>query len=151
MGLAAELGTGQATSSAPKASEVAPQQDQPARIKAFLADKDGNRQDDFPAWNEYKRIAGDTSVSRELFVDMLKAEPMLCDAIGGDAGQLLRLFGERVDALKKLCNQRSGQPVQGAQAENTAVTWPQIITLALIAARPEVTEQVCRDRIGFLS
>ena len=144
-GLAAEPGTGQATSSAPEASEVAPQQDPPARITAFLADKDGARQHDFPAWNEYKEIAGDIPVSRALFADMLKAEPALCDAIGGDADQLQRLFEERVNALKKLCSQRPVRPAQGGEAENTTVTWPQITALALVAARPEVTEQVCRD------
>jgi len=136
---------GQVSGTSPEVLNASSQIEQPARITAFLADKDGTRQHDFPAWNEYKIIAGDTPVSRELFADMLKAEPVLCDAIGGDAGQLQQLFGERVIALKKLCDQRPGQPAQAAQAENPAVTWPQIVTLALVAARPEVTEQVCRD------
>ena len=48
-----------------------------ARMTAFLAEEKGKPAADFPAWIDYRKIAGDTPVSRRLFGDMLRAEPEL--------------------------------------------------------------------------
>ena len=70
-----------------------------ARMAAFLADKDGKQAHDFPAWNDYREIVGDTPDSHRLFVEMLKAEPKLCAAIGGDAKRLAGLLTKRATKL----------------------------------------------------
>src|SRR5207248_1180738 len=58
--------------------------DRSAQIAAFLADPDGKQPHDVPAWNEYRKTVGEDKVARALFIEMLKAQPNLCAAIGGD-------------------------------------------------------------------
>lgn len=77
-----------------------PETDQPGRIAAFLADKEGKQAHDFPAWNEYRKLLGDTPASRGVFAEMLVAEPKLFAATGGDAERLEDLFNYRVRTLE---------------------------------------------------
>jgi hypothetical protein len=73
--------------------------DQSAVIAAFLADADGKQEHDFPAWNDFRQLVGDSQVSRALFAEMLKAEPELCAAVGGGAKRLNELLLNRVHTL----------------------------------------------------
>jgi len=120
--------------------------DQRARIAAFLADKGGNQPHDFPAWNEYKKIVGDTSASRSVFADMLRAEPDLCAAVGGDPKWLAEQFVKRVDVLKQMVDRRSNVVVEGNTIVDYGITLSQMAAIIFVAARHDVTTRVNRDR-----
>jgi hypothetical protein len=70
-----------------------------ARIAAFLADTEGKQTHDLPAWNAYRKAVGDAPAARTLFIDMLKAEPELCDAVGGSPARLEELLAKRLHDL----------------------------------------------------
>ena len=53
-----------------------------------FADQKSKQDSDFPAWSEYRKVVGDTPITRQLFGEMLAAEPELCAAVGGDPGRL---------------------------------------------------------------
>jgi hypothetical protein len=79
------------------APKAAAEQAAPA-IAGFLADSEGRRPHDFPAWNDYRKLVGDTPATRAVFADMLRTEPELCAAMGGDTESLAKLLGQRIDA-----------------------------------------------------
>ncbi|MFZ1935654.1 MAG: hypothetical protein WCB27_14345 [Thermoguttaceae bacterium] len=105
---AAEPGTShsQATSPQTEAAIGSAPSNPSLRIVAFLADTDGKQTHDFPAWNDYRQVVGDSPASRAVFADMLKAESGLCAVIGGDPKHLAEALAQRVNALHALLHQR---------------------------------------------
>ena len=83
----------------PAASGFAEPSDQASAIAAFLADKDGRQAHDFPAWNDFRGVAGDSAAARAVFVAALRADPKLCAAIGGDPQPLATALGANIDRL----------------------------------------------------
>ena len=57
------------------------------RLKAFLADDEGEQDHDLPGWKRYRESVGTDKVARELFVKMQQAEPglMISAAAGKEA------------------------------------------------------------------
>jgi hypothetical protein len=125
-------------------SSVSPQ-DQRASIAAFLADKEGKQTHDFPVWNDYKKIVGDTPASRGVFAEMLRAEPELCAAVGGDSKRLVEEFIKQVDALQYMVHHRTNVVIEGNTIVDYGVTLPQMTAIILVAARSDVTSHVNRD------
>jgi hypothetical protein len=91
--------------------------DHSAQIAAFIADPDGKQSHDFPAWNGYRKIVGEDKPSRWLFIEMLKVEPQLCGAIGGDPMALNSVLDDRAKALSgtvlRIARDRSGRTSRG--------------------------------------
>ena len=126
-----------------------------ARIAVFLADAEGKQTHDCPAWNDYRKAVGDGPAARVLFVEMLKAEPELCDAVGGDAERLndllaqrLHVLAERVKSGRELFGQwawrvlpkkgKNGSKLaQDADAES-CVALGSVAAIVFVAAHPEV-------------
>jgi hypothetical protein len=51
-----------------------------ARLARFAADEDGSEGLTLPGWDRYRSLVGDDTTSRELFVEMQRAEPDLLEA-----------------------------------------------------------------------
>ncbi len=103
--------------------------DERERMTAFLADRKGRRGSGFPAWIDYRRVVGDTPVTRRLFGRMLAAEPDLCAAVGGDPKRLADLLALRAAALDDSDSIRRGHYRAGLG---------DVAALFLVAARSDV-------------
>jgi hypothetical protein len=68
-------------------------EDMKARLDTFLADADGKYDHDLPGWNEFKKVAGTTAGSRELFTEMMNDPTnraiLMAFGSGADVGVLL--------------------------------------------------------------
>jgi HEAT repeat protein len=102
---------------------------QTARMTSFLSDRQGKPPSDYPAWVEFRKLAGDTAASRQLFGDMLAAEPGLCDCVGGDPRRLGDLLAQRLRALNDSDSIRRQHYTAGLG--NVAAVF-------FVAARPDV-------------
>src|SRR5262249_62338463 len=51
------------------------------RLGAFSADFDGRQKQTLPAWNEFSAQFGSSRLTRQLFVEMQRAEPELLEAL----------------------------------------------------------------------
>jgi hypothetical protein len=99
------------------------------RMVAFLADREGKQGCDFPAWIDYRKAVGDSPASRQLFGDMLAAEPELCAGIGGDPKRLAELLAQRLGALDDSDKIRRGRYKAGLG---------DLAAVFFVAARPDV-------------
>ena len=69
------------------------------RLAAFIADVNGTRDHDLPAWKRYRESIGNTRIARTLFVSMIREEMPLLQAF--ESGRKLEeLFSERVKSLQ---------------------------------------------------
>ena len=99
------------------------------RMVSFLADQKGKQGTDFPAWSEYRKVVGDTPITRQLFGEMLAAEPELCAAVGGDPGRLGELLAQRAAMLNDSDSIMRGHYKAGLG---------NVAAMFLAAARPDV-------------
>jgi hypothetical protein len=82
----------------------AAQEDLNARLETFLADTEGKYDHDLGGWNEFRKIAGNSSASRATFVELLK-EPVnrsLVLAVGGSPQELGRLVAARKNEIYQM-------------------------------------------------
>ena len=106
------------------------------RMAAFLSDGKGKPASDCPAWAEYRKVVGDTPVTRQLFGRMLAAEPELCAALGGDPGHVADLLALRAAELNNTDSVRRGRYSAGL---------PNIAAIFLAAASPDVASRFGND------
>lgn len=67
-----------------------------ARLATFIEDDDAPQRDyDFPGWNAYRSIVGGDRAARELFAEMLRAEPELLTLLDGEVEPLSRAVAAR--------------------------------------------------------
>ena len=124
-----------------------PPADVAARIAAFVADKDGKQAHDFPAWNDYREVVGDTPDSRRLFAEMLRAEPELCAAIGSNPKRVARLVDERVKRLKE----RPKAIVEGNRLVGFRPNMGNVATIILVAGQHDVASLVDEQAVDACS
>ncbi len=65
------------------------------RVAAFLADPDDTKSHGLVGWPRFTSLVGKDRRSREMFVRLYDAEPLLLDALGGDARRLNEVFVAR--------------------------------------------------------
>ncbi len=108
----------------PQACAAAAPLEQRALIAAFLADTERRQSHDFPAWNQFREIVGDTPHSRAIFSDMLRAEPELLAAVAGEPKQLGQVLTDRVRTLER-----------ASRSKRDAARMENILAVALAASR----------------
>lgn len=72
-----------------------------ARLAAFSRQDVDESVSPLPGWERFRRDVGEDSVSRELFVQMVRAEPHLFEAAEGDPRALGPLLQQRCDQLQQ--------------------------------------------------
>jgi hypothetical protein len=72
------------------------------RLEAFAADIKGEKDHGLPAWNRFAELHGSGGDSRQLFVDIFRAEPELLKALQIDPKQAGDLVASRIFQLQQL-------------------------------------------------
>lgn len=70
------------------------------RLSDFIADADGERKHQLPAWDRFRESIGSDRPSRKLFVEMVRLEPGLLEALDEGGPELTALFNKRVQELQ---------------------------------------------------
>jgi hypothetical protein len=96
------------------------------RLDAFLAGKDSTEYA-LPAWGRFGKTYGDNSPSRQLFVELQRADPELMQALEQSPRQATELVGQRIQ-----------QHQQAMQLGQRQLPFAQIISLAFVAAEADV-------------
>ena len=106
------------------------QEDLQARLATFIADSDGKFEHDLAGWNEFNKIAGASSASRAVFVELLKdpANRAMILAIAGPANELGNLVAARKQELYQMRFPRN-PPAAGTVAPRKEQTVPDAIAL----------------------
>ena len=112
------------------------------RLAAFIADVNGTRDHDLPAWKRYRESIGNTRMARTLFVNMIREEMPLLQAF--ESGRKLEeLFSERVKSLQPYSRINSNGP-RVASSQSLA-------TLLFVVSQPELTvDQITHQQIFSL-
>ncbi len=84
------------------------------RLDAFASDLDGQRHDDLPGWDRYRRALGDGREARALFVAMQCAESRLWDALAARDPSLNTIFAEQCDEVQSLIQQTDAESIEQA-------------------------------------
>jgi len=103
--------------------EVVCESDFQNRLAAFSADYDGRLKQTLPAWDQFSAQVGDGRLSRQLFVEMQRAEPELLEAMAEGpkpasaalADRTEQLLAGRGETLSMLGTQASLLFVAGAE------------------------------------
>jgi hypothetical protein len=72
-----------------------------ARLTAFAAESDQQTGQDLPGWKRYRELVGEDRASRDLFVEMIRAESHLFEASQGDPRLLGPLLQSRCEQLQQ--------------------------------------------------
>lgn len=105
------------------------------KIRAFL---DGNDSDlDFGGWTEFSKMAGSNRVSRRLFIDMYKAQPVLMEAVIKDRKSLEEEF-QSVSKRSLLSKSYSN----ATQEVGTLVAMLYVSTLEFSSAQDRIPERI---------
>lgn len=73
------------------------QEDFDRRMERFLNREHDPKQGDFPGWTHFQTQVGDTDLARRLYVEMLRAEYDLLEALERGSEELPRLLAERIE------------------------------------------------------
>ncbi len=90
------------------------------RLAAFVA---GTGDDDYqlPSWDRFSKKYGDTEASRQLFVEMQRAEPELLAALAREARAAVEVLGQRLaDRTAGQIRVANGQPPASSAGEVAA-------------------------------
>jgi hypothetical protein len=100
-----------------------------SRLRAFIADADGNQGVDLPGWSRFQSLSGKSGEARELFVEMQRAEPRILEATETKLENINELLADRL--------QESFQTPQfgGVGGELSAAS---AATLVFVATDPKV-------------
>ena len=99
------------------------------RLEAFLAGKDDQREYPLPGWSRFAKAYGDTEKSRQLFVELQRADPEVMQSIEK---------GPREAA--EVVSQRTIQHQQAMQAgQRQQMTLGQVSALVFVAAEADVS------------
>jgi hypothetical protein len=112
------------------------------RLAAFIADVNGTREHNLPAWKRYRESIGNTRMARTLFVNMIREEMPLLQAF--ESGRKLgQLFSERVKSLQPYSSINSSGP-RVASSQSLA-------TMLFLVAQPELTvDQITHQQMFSL-
>lgn len=100
------------------------------RLEAFLADYDGSRKQTLPGWDQFVSLFGSGRLSRQIFVEMQRAEPELIEAFSKDP----KAAGEAVVARCQSISQQAMQsPREGLISLGT------VASMLLVGGSPEVS------------
>ena len=102
------------------------------RLEAFLGGKDDAGEYPLPAWSRFKKAYGDDSTSRQLFVELTRADAEVLRALEESPKAAGDLLGER--AFQHQQAMQLGQPQQ-------QLSLAQVGVLLFIAAEEDVTLQ----------
>ena len=97
------------------------------RLEAFLAGKDEADDYPLPGWVRFKKLYGDNSQARALFVEMQRADSEMLAVLDRDPKEAAELFAIRI----------TQQQQAAAQQQQTSVTLGQILALLFVASEPE--------------
>ena len=109
-----------------------------ARMADFLADKEGKQAHDFPAWNDYREVVGDTPIRAGSLRRCSRPSREFCAAIGGEPKRLAALLVERVKRLKE-------RPVairEGNRLVGLKPNMGNVATIILVAGRRDMAALV---------
>jgi hypothetical protein len=108
----------------PKASAL----DLQARLDTFLADTDGKFEHDLPGWNEFRKLSGDGTAARKVFVGMLgeRANRELVLAAAGPPAELGPLVAAR---KQEMYYWRYPRAVAGKPTERKDATAADVLAL----------------------
>jgi hypothetical protein len=101
-----------------------------ARLAAF-AEESGGQGHELPLWQGYRDMVGNDPASRELFVEMVRAEPHLFEATEGEPRALGALLQSR-------CEQLQQGAFESDARNRRAVPVGSVAALFFIGAQPEV-------------
>ncbi len=107
-----------------------------ARIDAFAADEEGAFEHDLPGWEAFQELVGHDPSSRSLFVEMLRAEPLLLETMTEEPVRLKQALVNRCDQLT--VEMRRPKIVDNRQVHPT-FSLGSVAALYFVAAHPEVT------------
>jgi hypothetical protein len=103
--------------------------DMQRRLDAFLSGKESAGEYPLPGWSRFAKAYGDQSQSRQLFVELQRADP-----------ELLRSIEEGPQGAAELLTQRIGQHQQAMQfGGGQQLTLGQVAALVFVAAEEDVT------------
>jgi len=104
-----------------------------ARLATFLADAEGKYEHDMPGWNEFKKLAGGSAVSRSTFVELLKdpANRSLVLGVTGSSHELGRAIATRKQDIYQMRFPRTPNTTRKEQ------TIPDIISLMFAESHVE--------------
>lgn len=102
-----------------------------ARLAAFQADQENQLEHDLPGWKRHRELVGDSHASRELFIEMLRAEPHLFEAAEGDR----RLLGA---LLQNRCEQLQQSAFESDARNRRLVSVGSVAALFFIGSHPDV-------------
>jgi hypothetical protein len=98
------------------------------RLAAFVA-RTGKADDQLPAWSRFRAAHGDTTLSRQLFVEMQRAEPELLAALDNNPRDAVELLGRR------LAERQAGQLRPGSAA--LAIPPAELCAHLFVAGEPD--------------
>jgi hypothetical protein len=99
------------------------------RLEAFLAGKDDRGEYPLPGWSRFAKAYGDNSQSRQLFVEMQRADP-----------EVLRSLEETPRAAADLVSQRTAQHQQQLQlGNNRQLPLGEVAVLVFVAGEEDVS------------
>jgi hypothetical protein len=101
------------------------------RLDAFLSGKEDTGEYPLPAWSRFKKAYGDDSTSRQLFVELTRADAEVMRSLEESPKRASDLLGERAFAHQ--------QALQLGQQQQ--LTLPQIGVMLFVAAEEDVTLQ----------
>lgn len=100
------------------------------RLDAFLSGKEEPDEYPLPGWSRFEKAYGDTSHSRQLFVDLQRADPELMQALEREPKSAAELLGQRTQQHQDALRFGGGQQ---------QLTLGQIMTMAFVAAQEDLT------------
>jgi hypothetical protein len=77
------------------------EQDYQARVSAFAADTQGLHDHHLPGWERFRQLAGETAASRQLFVEMQRAESKLLELATADPDAASETLLQRCEELQQ--------------------------------------------------
>ncbi|MDX1947233.1 MAG: HEAT repeat domain-containing protein [Pirellulaceae bacterium] len=98
------------------------------RLEAFLSGKDDQGEYALPGWSRFKKTYGDDSQSRQMFVEMQRAD-----------GELLRALEDGPKPAAEVLERRTLQLQQAAQVGVQQLSLGQIAGMLFVATEPDVT------------
>ena len=115
---------------AEKVLSVIRQNDLNRRLTIFLASLDSPEDRSLPSWPRFKAAHGNTSVTRNLFVEMQRAEGELLAQLDADPRQATDLLGKRAMALSQEQNRLN--------REGVSLPLGQIAAVFFVASEPDI-------------
>jgi hypothetical protein len=109
-----------------------------ARIDAFAADTAGSTDHGLPGWDRYRKLVGENSAARQLFVEMQRAESEMLESAAADPASIGGVLEGRCAEVQRQLYQSNGEQRQPLSVGSVAA-------LIFVAGDAEVP---LTDRLG---